>query len=385
MQRWLRRLAVLAVVVVVIVALRMTVFRGDPIEVDVHEVDRGRVESTVVNSRAGTVESRLRADMSPGISGLVAAIEVDKGDRVAQGQILLRLDDAEHRASVQLAERAVEAAAATADEACLAAEQAARDLVRIEGLSARELSSTQELEDARTRAQTTTAECVASRARTRREEAALESARATLAKTRMRAPFDGVVLDVTTEVGEWISPSPPGVMIPAVIEVIAPDSLYVSAPIDEADVAEVRVGQPCRITLDAFDDRSFDGRVTYVASSVRTEREESRTLRVEAVFLTDELPTNLLPGLSADLEIILQVHEDVLRVPTYSLLEGDRVLVVEGEELVAHTVTTGLRNWDFTEVTDGIAAGDRVVTSLDRPEVEAGARVVVRGTGTERP
>jgi HlyD family secretion protein len=196
----------------------------------------------------------------------------------------------------------------------------------------------------------------------------------------MRAPFDGVVLDVTTEVGEWISPSPPGVMIPAVIDVIAPDSLYVGAPIDEADVAEVRVGQPCRITLDAYRDRSFSGRITYVASSVVSEREESRTLLVEAVFLEQDLPTNLLPGLSADLEIILTAHEDVLRVPTYALVEGDRALVVEDGRLVSHELEIGLRNWEYVEIVDGLQEGDRVVTSLDRPEVVAGARVTVRET-----
>ncbi len=378
--RWLRRLGILVVIVLAIVALRVTVFREDPIEVEVFEAETGRVESTVVNSRAGTVESRLRAGMSPGISGLVAEIPVEKGDRVEAREPLLRIDDAEHRANVLLAERSLEAARATAEEACLSAEQAARDLRRTRNLFERALSSDQELEDAQTRASVTAIECEAARARARREEASLESAQATLAKTVMRAPFDGVVLDVTTEVGEWISPSPPGVMIPAVIDVIAPDSLYVSAPIDEADVAEVRVGQPCRITLDAYRDRSFPGRITYVASSVVSEREESRTLLVEAVFLEQDLPTNLLPGLSADLEIILTAHEDVLRIPTYALVEGDRALVVEDGSLVSHELEIGLRNWEYVEIVDGLREGDRVVTSLDRPEVVAGARVTVRQT-----
>ena len=384
-RRWLQRLAVVAAIVVAVIALRSTVFRDDPIEVEVFESERGRVESTVVNSRAGTVESRLRAGMSPGISGLVAAIPVEKGGRVEARQPLLRLDDAEHRANVLLAESALEAARASAEEACLSAEQAGRDLRRTRGLFARDLASDQELEDAQTRAGIATIECEAARARARREEASLESSQATLAKTVMRAPFDGVVLDVTTEVGEWISPSPPGVMIPAVIDVIAPDSLFVSAPIDEADVAEVRFGQPCRITLDAYRDRSFSGRITYVASSVRTDREESRTLRVEAEFLEQDLPTNLLPGLSADLEIILTAHDDVLRIPTYALVEGDRALVVEDGRLVSHDLEIGLRNWEYVEVVDGLQEGDRVVTSLDRPEVVAGARVTVRNTPDASP
>ena len=87
----------------------------------------------------------------------------------------------------------------------------------------------------------------------------MDAARATLEKTVITAPFDGVVLDVSTEVGEWISPSPPGVPIPPVLDLIDPEALYLSAPIDEADLARVRVGLPVRMTLDAFPGRSFEG------------------------------------------------------------------------------------------------------------------------------
>jgi len=377
MKRWLRRLAFLLALVALIVLLRLTVWRPDPIDVEVYAVDRGRVESTVVNSRAGTVKSRLSADMSPGIAGLVKKIAVKKGQRVERGQLLIQLDDAEHRANAQLAERSLDAARSSAEEACLAAEQAARDLVRAEGLFASKVASDQELEEAQTRAQSTQAECTAARARARQAEAALVLARATLDKTAMRAPFDGVVLDVTTEVGEWISPSPPGVMIPPVVQLNAPEAIYVSVPIDEADVAEVRVGMPCRISFDAFRGRHFQGQVSYVASHVEALESQNRTLEVEAELHDDDLPANLLPGLSADIEVILEAREGVLRVPAFALLEGDEVLKVEGDELVQVPVTTGLRNWEFVEITAGLAEGDRVVTSLDRPEVVAGARVRV--------
>lgn len=377
MHRWVRRIGFLLAVVAVFVALRVTVFRPDPIEIEVFAVEEGRVESTVVNSRAGTVKSRLHAEMSPGIAGLVEAIEVEKGQQVRRGQVLLQLDDAEHRANAQLSERSLDAARATQDESCLAAEQAVRDLRRAEGLAERDLGSAQNLEDAQTHARVAEAECTAARARVRQAEASLALARATLAKTTMRAPFDGVVLDVSTEVGEWISPSPPGVMIPPVVDIIAPDSLYVSAPIDEADVAEIRVGQPCRITLDAYRGREFPGRVTSVASFVETSEQQNRTLEVEAVFLEGDLPENLLPGLSADVEVILQSRDESLRIPTYALLEGSRVLVARGDDLESRVVQTGLRNWEYVEVTGGLEAGERVVTSLDRPEVKAGARVRV--------
>jgi HlyD family secretion protein len=110
---------------------------------------------------------------------------------------------------------------------------------------------------------------------------------------------------------------------------------------------------------------------------VETRQEQNRTLRVEAVFEETQLPENLLPGLSADIEVILDARENVLRIPTYALLENNRVLVVAGDQLVERKVTTGLHNWSFTEIKSGLAAGDPVVVSLDRPEIKAQARVTV--------
>jgi HlyD family secretion protein len=226
---------------------------------------------------------------------------------------------------------------------------------------------------------TTQSAAVAAQARIQQAEASLEAARAMLDKTIIRSPFGGVVLDVSTEVGEWISPSPPGVPIPPVLDLIDPEALYLSAPMDEADVARLRTGLPVRLTLDAFRGRSFKGKLTYVSSFVETRQEQNRTLRVEAEFDEASLPANLLPGLSVDLEVILDVRENVLRIPTYALLENNRVLVVHGGKLVERKVTPGLHNWSFTEITSGLSKGEAIVISLDRPEVKAGAQVVVTG------
>ncbi len=359
--------------------LRLTLFRPVPVPVTVYRVEAGPVEDTVVNSRAGTVQSRRRASMSPGIPGLVTDIAVKKGTRVKRGDVLLRLDDREHQAQVQLASRSLEAAKAAAEQARFEAELAQRLLKRTQDLARNDVVSATMLDQDQTRARTTEAAGQAAKARICEAEASLETARATLAKTVMTAPFDGVVLDITTEVGEWISPAPPGVFIPPVVDLIDPQALYLSAPIDEADVARIRVGLPVRITLDAFRGQSFAGTVTYVSSFVETRQEQNRTLRVEAEFQDAQLPANLLAGLSTDLEIILQARDPVLRIPTYALLEGGRVLIAQSGRLVEKKVATGLHNWSYTEITSGITAGESVVVSLDRPEVKAGARVVIAG------
>ena len=373
----MKLLATVAALVAVAVLLRLTVLRPKPVPVTVCRVEAGRVEDTVVNSRAGTVQSRLRSQISPGIAGLVVEIPARKGTRVKKGDVLLRLNDAEHQAQVRLALRTLDAARAGAEQARLEAEYAETEWKRAQELARKEVVSATSLDHDRTRALTSQSAIEAATARIRETEASVASAQAILDKTVITAPFDGVVLDVTTEVGEWISPSPPGVPIPPVMDLIDPQALYVSAPIDEADVARMRVGLPVRITLDAFRGKSFKGTLSYVSSFVETRQDQNRTLRVEAVFTQTDLPANLLPGLSADVEVILDSRENVLRIPTYALLENNRVLVVHNGRLVEKSVKVGLHNWSFTEITAGLTAGESVVVSLDRPEVKAGAAVVV--------
>jgi HlyD family secretion protein len=361
------------------VLLCSTVLRPKVVPVTVHRVESGRVEDTVVNSRAGTVQSRRRSEISPGIPGLVVEIPARKGARVKRGEVLLKLYDREYKAQVEQARRSLDAARALADQARFEAENAERERKRTEELARHQVVSDTVIDMDRTRAFTTQAGAVAAQARIQEAQASLEVASATLEKTVITAPFDGVVLDVTTEVGEWISPSPPGVPIPPVLDLIDPEALYLSAPIDEADVARLRTQLPVRITLDAFRGRSFKGKLTYISSFVETKQEQNRTLRVEAEFEESQLPPNLLPGLSADIEVILDARENVLRIPTYALLENNRVLAVQNGRLVERKVMPGLHNWSFTEITSGLSCGESVVLSLDRPDVKAGARVTVTG------
>ncbi|MHC1765858.1 MAG: efflux RND transporter periplasmic adaptor subunit [Verrucomicrobiia bacterium] len=374
---WLRSLLILAGVAGLALLLRYTVWRERPVPVTVHKVEAGRVEDSVVNSRAGTVQSRLRSEISPGIAGLVVEIPARKGAKVTKGDVLLRLNDREHKAQVELAQRALEAARALLEQAQAEADYAQAQWARAQDLSKNKVVSETAFELDRTRALTTKSAVAAAQARLHEAEASVDAAKALLEKTVITAPFDGIVLDVSTEVGEWISPSPPGVPLPPILDLIDPGALYVSAPIDEADLARIRVGLPVRMTLDAFRGRAFQGLITYVSSFVETRQEQNRVLRVEAEFQEATLPENLLPGLSADVEIILDAREDVLRIPTYALLENDQVLVVQANRLVHKKVTPGLHNWSFTEIKSGLKGGERVVVSLDRPEIKAGALVTV--------
>ena len=184
---------------------------------------------------------------------------------------------------------------------------------------------------------------------------------------------------ITGELGEFTTPSPPGIPTPPAIDLIDDQCLYVTAPIDEVDVARVRVGQPAWISIDAIPGRRFPGRVRRVPPYVRDLEKQARTVDVEVEFSNADDVKALLVGYSADAEIILDLRENVLRVPTQALLEGNRVLLFTANpgKLEERQVQTGVANWQYTEVTSGLRQGQKIVLSVDRKGVTAGAHAVL--------
>ncbi len=359
MKKRLRWLVAVLGIVAVAVALRLTVLAPHPLEVAVAAVDRGPVEETVTNTRAGTVKARLRAKLSPQTGGLVVRLPRRKGATVAKGELLLKLDDRVQQAALEVARREVVTARRRAEDACLAAELAEKELARAEDLAASGITSDQRLDAARTERDRTQAACRAARAAVEQAEAAVRAAEVQVELTELRAP-----------------PPPPGVPIPPVIDLLDPASLYVAAPIDEVDAERVRVGQPVRLSVDSRPGRHFAGSVVRIAPYVEDVLEQNRTVELEAELDDATLAAGLLPGTSADVEVILERRDDVLRVPTAAVAEGNAVLLLSDGRLVDRTMEPGLANWEYTEVVGGLDEGDRVVIARDSTAVKAGARAV---------
>jgi HlyD family secretion protein len=204
---------------------------------------------------------------------------------------------------------------------------------------------------------------------------------ASLDRTRLTAPFAGIVAEINGEVGEFVTPSPVGIPTPPAIDLVDINCLYASAPIDEVDAPGIRVDMPAKISLDAFPKRKFDGKVRRVAPYVREVEKQARTVDVEVDFADPEDTRKMLPGYSADIEVILDERKNVVRVPTEAILEGNKVLVLTADGLLEEReIETGLSNWEFTEVLKGLKAGDKVVVSVDRDGVENGARAEIETT-----
>ena len=379
------RLVVIMLVVAALVAAGWYFTRPKPIAVVLGQPDRGLVESTSTNTRAGTITACRRAKLAPSTGGQIARMNVVKGERVRAGQILLELWQEDLVAQLELARNQLESARSRAEEACVAADVAERDANRSKQLREQGFVSEEVVDRAASEAKVRRAGCNAARADIRQGDSRVAAATAAKSRTVLRAPFAGVVADITGELGEFTTPSPPGIPTPPAIDLIDDRCLYVTAPMDEVDAPRIVAGQAGRISVDALPAQKFDGRVRRIAPYVLDREKQARTVDVEVEFVDPAQFKILLVGYSADVEIVLATRQNTLRVPTQALLEGNRMLVYRPDGLLEERrIEPGLANWEHTEVLSGLAENERFVLSLERTGVKAGARVVPEPAGQIR-
>lgn len=376
MGRLVSRLLVAALVLAACIAGVMFLTREKPVAVVMARVQRGAVERSVANTRAGTVKACRRAKLAPLVGGRVEKLEVKKGDRVVAGQLLLELWNEDLAAQIRLSQSTSATARARVDEACKLAEWSEAEWVRQQRLFADGVTSSQSVDRAKAEADSRASSCATAHAAVYEADRAVAAAKEALTRTVLRAPFDGVIADLTAELGEIVSPSPPGIPTPPAIDLVESGCLYILAPLDEVDAPRVKLGDPARVTLDAFPGESFPATVRRVASYVLDLEKQSRTVDVEVELNDPAVIQRLAPGYSADIEVVLETHAGVLRVPTESVMEGGRVYVLRDDRLQELAIGIGLSNWQYSEVTSGLNEGDTVVLSLDRAGVKAGAKVI---------
>ena len=383
--RFAINLALALIVIALFAAAAWYLTRPKPVLVTVALADVGRVETTIANTRAGSVMPCRRAKLAPPLGGRIERLNVTEGDRVRPGQVLLTLWSDDLTARERLSREQLQTARARVREVCELAKASARDAARARDLRARNFISQEAAERAAADAAAKQASCDSTGTQVAEAEARIQAARADTDRTVLRAPFAGIVAEVNGEVGEYLTPSPPGIPTLPAVDLIDDSCLYVSAPIDEVDGAQLRIGMSGRITLDAYRGQHFAGKVRRIAPYVLAVEKQARTVEVEVEFDQPGESKHLLVGYSADIEIVVTGRDNVVRIPTPALMPGNRVLVLAADRLLQERkIETGLANWEFTEVKAGLARGDRVVSSLEREGVKAGARAVAEQAPVEK-
>lgn len=382
--RLARRLLIIVLVVALSAGAIWYFTRPKPVPVTVAEVSTGRVETTVSNTRAGSVSACRRAKLAPPMGGRIEELTVREGDRVKKGQLLLSLWNEDLAARERVSREQLASARARVPEVCEMAELAERDARRAVELRKQGFISQERVDRARTEADARRAACNAAKVQVREAEARIAASRADTSRTVVRAPFDGIVAELNGEVGEYLTPSPPGIPTLPAIDLIDDSCLYVSAPIDEVDAAQIRVGMPARISVDAYRGTHFQGTVRRIAPYVLALEKQARTVEVEVEFDKENRVQPLLVGYSADIEILVEARDGVTRIPTSALTQGNRVLALNDEgRLEEREVAIGLSNWEYSEITGGLERGEKVVTSLDREGVKAGIKAVTDPGGRQ--
>lgn len=346
------------------------------VEVLVEPAELGVVERTAANTRAGTVTACSRSFPTPGVGGQIARILVKEGDTVKEGDLLLELWNELHQAEVELAESQIPEVENAARSACLQAAVAEREADRLVSLKDRGSASADQTDKAVTEAKAKEAQCDGARAAVEVSRGRLAVATAKLDQTRLFAPFDGVIAKINGEVSQFVTPSPPGIATLPIIDLVGAGCFFVEAPIDEVDSQGIDSGMPARITVDAFGDTAFEGRVRRIAPFVLALEKQARTVDVEVEFVKDADIEQMLAGYSADVEIILETRSDVVRIPTEAVVDSRRVFVLDPATglLEERTIKVGVSNWDHTEVFSGLQPGELIVTSIERSGVKNGAR-----------
>jgi len=353
--------------------------RPKEIEVSVVQVTRGTVEKIVANTRAGTLNACRKANLSPATGGQISVLTVDEGDVVKEGQLLLELWNNDLKAQAALAGKEIMASEAMAAVSRLQAEIASREAERMQKLIQDNAISDQDADKIITEAKVRQAAYDAAVTEVAASRARVSVVKANLERTMLVAPFDGIIAKINGELNEYVTPSPPGIPTPPTIELLDTSCFYVVAPIDEVDAAAVKVNMEARVIMDAFGDKHFPARVRRIDPYVLDLEKQARTVDVEVEFTNSEDGENFLAGYSADVEIIIAVEEDVLRIPTQALLDNSLVYVYQPHDQRLHekSVRTGLSNWDYTQVTEGLQEGESLVISTDRPGLEDGVRVKI--------
>ena len=391
---WVKRFIYIGIFLLIIGLIFFQYQKKNLLEVRVVKVRRGKIEKTITGVSSGTVDPLRRVRLQALLPLMIKEVNFKEGERVKKGDVIVKLDDSETKIKLDLQKAALTGAGLRLKEIEERYRLATQNYERLKKLFDEGVVSDSVLDEAKS--QFTTTGKGYEIARNSIEEARL-SVRLTeeeLDKTNIRAIFDGLISFLDATPGEF--PSYPGYAslegttnlsqtnissstsgMKPFCEIIDDSVLKIKVPFDEVDATKIMPGQYTRITSDTAPEKVFPGKVAYISPVVSKTLEQNRTVEVEVDI---KKPDNgrLPVGASADAEIILEVKEDVLTVPTNTVIdrEGKKfVYFIEKDVIRKRAIKTGISNWEYTEILEGLKSGDTIISSLDVEGIEEGRRV----------
>lgn len=372
----LKKFLILVIVAAAVVAgavLRGVVGSNDVVLVDVEPLAKRSIQASVLAS--GRLAHEEKALLSTEEIGKVTAIYVEEGDRVKKGQLLLQIDDQRLKAVVEQDEASVRV-----QQIAIERQQMRTDNLHTQWDRKAELHEKGLLDDDSFDVATNDLGVAEIDLRSSREallqaQAQLEQAQDRLSKTRVYSPIDGTVTSLDIKVGETAISSTTNVPGSSLMTIANPDSIHTEVNVDEADIANIEVGQKARVYAIAYPDQPLEGVIDSIAVSAKVaEGQQGRSFAVKIRF-TDTGGIVLRPGMTCRAEIFTHVVDGILAVPIQAIfVEEDRarnethyyVFVMRDGEAKRIEVEVGLSDDSYQEIVGGLDEGEQVIIGPDR-------------------
>ena len=381
----------LAVLIAIVLAI-VNAKRDKGVEVRFEGVTRRDLVAVVTAS--GQIQPKRKVDISADITGRITHLAVSEGDLVRRGQFLLEIDPTIYQANLQRARAAVASAEASVVQAAANGEQARRALERTTDLRAQNanLVSEEQLEQAQTAFDVAEALATAARHQVDQARAAYQEARDQLGKTRLIAPIAGRITRLAVEEGEVAVPGTFSRETGLLLTVSDLSVIQALVKVDETDVVRLHLDDSVDVSIDAFPDTTFVGRVTKIRDSAiltggasGVPNQSDRAVDYEVEVTLDKPPADVRPDLSATARIVTDTRDSVLAIPIIALTvrehtaigtelrpldsaaaegkkkETEGVFIVQRGKVTFRPVRVGIAGDEYFEALEGVAVGDTIV------------------------
>ncbi len=378
-------------------------------EVRMEQVTRRDLVSAVTAS--GKIQPQTSVDISADITGRIIRIAVEEGDLVTKGQFLVQIDPAQYQAAVSRAEGVVSSTQATLLQTRASRDQAERAWKRAHELTrlGPNLIAPATAEEARTALDVAEATYQATRAQLDQSRAGLREARDNLAKTRLMSPISGRVVRLAVEEGEVAVPGTFSRETGLLLTVADLSVILAKVQVDETDVVRLAHNDSVEVTIDAYPDSSFLGRVTRVSQSAKLTSTQTasgsndRAVDFDVEITLDTPPRDIRPDLSCTARIVTDTRSSALSIPIIALTvrdheripnednpardtvrsrrsgqrEEEGVFLVQGGIASFRPVKVGIAGDEYFEVVDGLRGGETIVAGTYQAirDLRDGARV----------
>ncbi len=375
----MKKILIILGIVVVIVGITLTrtnILSSRAPEVEVEAAENRVIRTSILAS--GTLTHDEEVNLTTEVIGRVTDVFVEEADLVHSGQLLLQIDDEQISKTVEQREAAVRVQEIAIESQNLRLQRLRQQWDRQSGLFEQGVLDADSFEEITNQVALAEVELRSSREGLRQTVALLEEAQDQLSKTRVYSPIDGLVTTLDIEVGETAISSTTNIAGSSLMTIANPDSMITQIYVDEADIANIIVGQEAEIVAIAYPDQPMRGVVDFIAISARTRQEtgnQSLSFIVELKF-TDTNGVVLRPGMSARAEIFTSNDNlERLSVPIQAITLEENLSMNESNYNVFSyvdgvarktTVVVGIANDEFQEITSGLMVGDQIITGPDR-------------------